>query len=232
MRVVPLVIPSPLLRRVQRRRAQRRWQSVWRRPQDRVGSLPSDGVAGEIRAAFDDGWLAPGMRILEIGCGSGENAAWLARQGCLVTGIDCADAAVAKATAAHEEKNLSFAAGDITARGVLSGQEFDGFVDRGCLHGIDAAVYGAYAENVRRLAAPGARIVLAMRLTDREPIDSRERVVRRVLLPHFRVLDRTTTVLGTRSPHQPIAGIVYRLIRDDEPRTAGPEQVGGLWPVA
>jgi cyclopropane fatty-acyl-phospholipid synthase-like methyltransferase len=39
----------------------------------------------------------PGMRVLEIGCGEGRNAVWLAQAGCHVTGVDISTAALAKA---------------------------------------------------------------------------------------------------------------------------------------
>lgn len=65
------------------------------------------------------GALTPG-RALDLGCGEGGDAIWLAKQGWQVTGIDISTIAIQRARAAAtlagiEESDLDFVAGDLEA---------------------------------------------------------------------------------------------------------------------
>ena len=51
------------------------------------------------------GHLAPG-RALDLGCGEGGDAIWLAQQGWIATGVDISETAVRRATAAAREAGL------------------------------------------------------------------------------------------------------------------------------
>jgi SAM-dependent methyltransferase len=65
----------------------------------RLGQMLRERVRGALAGAF-----APGDRVLDLGCGTGGDAVWLARRGCRVTAIDGSAAmlAVARAKAARE----------------------------------------------------------------------------------------------------------------------------------
>jgi cyclopropane fatty-acyl-phospholipid synthase-like methyltransferase len=54
---------------------------------------------------FDEGVLAEGP-VLDVGCGTGENALFLAAKGLAVTGIDLAPKAIAKAKRKAKERSL------------------------------------------------------------------------------------------------------------------------------
>jgi cyclopropane fatty-acyl-phospholipid synthase-like methyltransferase len=73
----------------------RAWEKKWRNPGDGFGWKLGE-VAAEVRDAFEAGWLTKGMTILDLGCGAGENAAWLAHR-CDVTAIDISKTAIAEA---------------------------------------------------------------------------------------------------------------------------------------
>jgi 2-polyprenyl-3-methyl-5-hydroxy-6-metoxy-1,4-benzoquinol methylase len=62
----------------------------------------------------EDGEIKPG-RVLDIGCGRGDNAIMLAMNGCDVTGIDLSEIAVsdAKAKASERHVNINFIVGDV-----------------------------------------------------------------------------------------------------------------------
>jgi SAM-dependent methyltransferase len=64
----------------------RRWRAQWRHVHADDSRVLSDEVGG----------LAPG-RALDLACGSGRNAVWLAERGWRVTAVDFSDVALAKA---------------------------------------------------------------------------------------------------------------------------------------
>jgi SAM-dependent methyltransferase len=99
----------------------------------------------------DGGVIAPG-RVLEVGCGTGTNALWLASKGFDVLAIDVAERAIAAAEAKRGAAGSSarFAVLDFLAAAVPDAP-FDFVFDRGVLHVFDDAP--ERAEFARRVAA-------------------------------------------------------------------------------
>ena len=92
-------------------------------------------------------------RALEIGCGTGTNAVWLAEQGFEVTALDISPTAIAMAgsRAQSEHAQVEFLVADILADKTPAGP-FGLVFDRGCLHSFDApAERAAFAALVWRL---------------------------------------------------------------------------------
>lgn len=58
---------------------------------------------------------APSKRILDLGCGAGRHARWLAERGYSVVGIDASDAAIERAKAAPVPEGVEFYLGDMGA---------------------------------------------------------------------------------------------------------------------
>ena len=79
-------------------------------------------------------------KTLEVGCGTGDNAIWLAQQGFSVTGIDVAGIAVEKAREKAAQANVpcTFAVRNILDHPV-DGESFGFVFDRGCFHTMDSA---------------------------------------------------------------------------------------------
>jgi SAM-dependent methyltransferase len=120
-----------------------------------------------VRRAVDDGWFSPAMRALDIGCGGGYNAAWLAEQGLESVGIDFSREAVERAREAFKGKpRLTFEVVDVVEPGSYA-ETFDALVDRGCLHGIDRGGRGAYARNLKLWSRPGGHFLLIVRNKER-----------------------------------------------------------------
>jgi len=92
--------------------------------------------------------IAPG-RALEIGCGTGTNAIFLAHQGFDVLGIDISEIAVEKARAKAQGR-CRFEAVDFLAAAPPGGP-FQFVFDRGCFHVFDAD--GDRARFAQRVAA-------------------------------------------------------------------------------
>jgi SAM-dependent methyltransferase len=73
----------------------------------------------------------PGARALDLGCGEGADALWLAGRGWHVTGVDWAGVALdrARAVAARAGSGATFVEGDITDAGWLAGLSPSGAFD-------------------------------------------------------------------------------------------------------
>ncbi|HEY2791229.1 MAG TPA: methyltransferase domain-containing protein [Micromonosporaceae bacterium] len=108
----------------------------------------------------------PDAPALEIGCGTGTNAVFLAQQGWTVTAVDMVSRALelgrAKATAAGVEVN--FMRSDATrldsADGIAAPGGYDLIVDIGCFHAIPLAERNGYVDSITALAAPAATLLL------------------------------------------------------------------------
>ena len=92
----------------------------------------------------------PTCKALDIGCGTGDNAIWLAQQHFVVTGCDLSLTAIGKATEKVSISNVdcSFVVADFL-KDRIPGAPFGFVFDRGCLHSVDRAEdRGRFAENV------------------------------------------------------------------------------------
>lgn len=107
-----------------------------------------------------DGTLQPGHAI-DLGCGVGDNAIFLAQHGFTVTGVDYAPAAIhcARAKARDAGVAVTFLVDDITTLRKIQGP-FDLLVDYGTLDDLNDPDRDAYTRQVTALAPPGARFLL------------------------------------------------------------------------
>jgi SAM-dependent methyltransferase len=105
---------------------------------------------------------APG-RALDVGCGSGRDAVYLAKRGWRVTAVDFAEEALAKARqrAAEEDADVQWVQGDVGQLGQLGLEPGYNLVyDFGCIQGLPDAGRRGAAAGVGRLAAPGASLLV------------------------------------------------------------------------
>jgi len=161
----------------------------------RDGSLPWDTgrPSSELERVLTRNTIEP-CRVLELGCGTGTNSAWLANQGFEVTGVDLAPLAVERANerARGAGVKVRFVVGDVLDLPDLGGP-FGLFFDRGCYHAVRRSAPREYAPAVaRQLAAGGRGLVLAGNA--REPHDPgppvvSEEEIREELGLAFRILD-------------------------------------------
>ncbi len=113
----------------------------------------------------------PGARIVDLGCGEGENAIHFAEAGYQVTGVDVSPTAVASASALARRRSLDaeFILGDVVRLPALSDATFDAAIDIGCLHMLVAEIHrDAYLSEVRRLLRPGGAYFLFNRATRKD----------------------------------------------------------------
>jgi SAM-dependent methyltransferase len=106
------------------------------------------------------GELSPG-RALDLGCGTGTNAIYLAERGWDVVGVDFVGKAIAAALGKAEAAGVTieFRQGDVTRLESIEGP-FDLAVDIGCFHGVPEDRRAAYVAGLRRLLRPGATYLL------------------------------------------------------------------------
>lgn len=105
---------------------------------------------------LDDARGRPG-RALDLGCGLGNYAIYLAGKGFEVTGIDFSPTAIkiAKENAKKKSVKCNFLAEDVTSKWPDLGKPFDFVYDWGMLHHIFPEKRGRYIENVHRVLKPG-----------------------------------------------------------------------------
>jgi SAM-dependent methyltransferase len=94
---------------------------------------------------------------LELGCGTGGNAVWLAQHGFDVTALDISPLAVERARrrAAAAGANVRFLTADVLASPDVGGS-FGFFFDRGCYHIVRDEGLAGYLGLLERAVRPGA----------------------------------------------------------------------------
>jgi SAM-dependent methyltransferase len=106
----------------------------------------------------------PPGRALDLGCGTGANAIYLASQGWETTGIDFAPAAIttSRSRAAAARSTARFVVCDVTRlrEADISG-DADLVIDIGCYHAIPAGLRDSYVTEVAAVTRPGADLYIA-----------------------------------------------------------------------
>lgn len=110
---------------------------------------------------LDGGVLAPG-RALDLGCGPGRNAVYLASVGFEVDAVDLSPAAVAWGEERSREAgvDVSFHCGDIFSIELPPGR-YGLVYDSGCLHHLPPHRRVSYLNLLDRVLAPGGHLGLA-----------------------------------------------------------------------
>ncbi|WP_037359480.1 class I SAM-dependent methyltransferase [Amycolatopsis orientalis] len=98
-------------------------------------------------------------RVLDAGCGTGENALHLAAAGLSIVGIDVAETAVAQAQEKARDRGLAaeFFVGDAFRLSDLD-RTFDTVLDCGLFHTFDARERQAYVASLASVTGPGAMV--------------------------------------------------------------------------
>src|SRR5438046_3594526 len=118
----------------------------------REGDSPWDTgrPSSELQRLLQEENVRP-CRALELGCGTGTNAVWLAQQGYDVTAVDLAPLALERAEVRAKAAGVKvrFVAADVLDPPDLGGP-FPFFFDRGCYHVVRRVDVGRYLQTLER----------------------------------------------------------------------------------
>ena len=105
--------------------------------------------------------MKAGGRALDIGCGAGLQALWLAARGLEVIAVDSSTVALdlARRRATREHADVDWRLGSALALPVADGS-VDLVIDRGCLHVIERRRRRRYAKEIARVLRPGGTFVV------------------------------------------------------------------------
>lgn len=121
------------------------------------GDTPWDSklVSRELKKVLQEQDIQPG-RALELGCGTGTNAIYLAQKGFDVTAVDVSERALEMAVMQSQRAstNVSFVLQDVCNMH-LAFEPFDFVFDRGCYHCARKIDLPGFLETVKRLTKPG-----------------------------------------------------------------------------
>jgi SAM-dependent methyltransferase len=143
------------------------WETKWAAWSGRWRRVPTP-----VRRACEDQWFDPGTPLLEVGCGTGKTASWLAQEGYAVTAIDFSSVAIEAARRVHSgQPRLTLLEHDMTGDPPPGGP-FGALLDWGCLQDVPAGGRKAYVRNLVAAGTEDARLLLFHRTPpDTNPSD-------------------------------------------------------------
>ena len=124
----------------------------------------SIGVRPSLRALVESGMITPDAypRTIDLGCGTGANVVYLAKQGFESHGVDFSEVGIRKARDRADETGVQahLVVGDLTADeiGGLEGS-YDFLMDFGTLDDLRGEAREKMAATVTRLSRPGSRFL-------------------------------------------------------------------------
>jgi len=111
----------------------------------------------ELVEFIGQGRITTGATVIDLGCGCGRNAVWLAQQGFSVTAVDVSPHAVelAKALAAENSVEVRVVGADVTDLSEFPENHFELAYDNRCLHLIvEQELRDSYLRGVHRILRP------------------------------------------------------------------------------
>jgi cyclopropane fatty-acyl-phospholipid synthase-like methyltransferase len=156
--------------------------------------------------------------ILDCGCGTGENALYLASRGHEVWGIDASPNAIRKAESKAKDRGMAvkFLTVDALDLGGLR-RTFDTIIDCGLFHVFSDQERERYVLSLASVTAPGAKLVILC-FSDLQPGDQGPRRVSRAEIRQafdrgWEVQDIRATALETNMARDPVKAWLCEIIR-------------------
>ena len=183
----------------------------------RSGDAPWDigGPQPEVVRLAEAGLIAGS--VLDIGCGTGENALFLAARGHAVFGLDGSPTAIelARQKAAARNLPVQFHAWDALALDRLR-KSFETVIDVGLFHVLADGDRRRYAESLVEVTAPGSDLFILCFSTEEPPGPGPRRIDEQEIRDAFRSLFATMEVRPAgfeRRGRPPARALLARLTR-------------------
>jgi SAM-dependent methyltransferase len=158
------------------------WDQYFRERRQTGGDLDWEGLwTGPFLAPLRE---AGTHGILELGCGTGNDAARLAREGYQVTAIDLSAEAIARAQARFGS-DVRFLVADMALPLPFRDASFDAVMSNVALHMFPDRVTRLVFAEIRRLVRPGGLFVFHVNAIEDRPLRARWRPVVRELEQDF-----------------------------------------------
>lgn len=139
------------------------WEAAYRDAGAETFGPPSDEIVGLVERV-------PGRaRVLDLGCGDGRNALFLAGRGHAVDAVDASDAAIRKLRERAERAGVEVAAHVADVRSWTMRGPYDVVIAHGVLHLLERDEWRELLARMRRQTAAGGWNVVAV-FTDRLPV--------------------------------------------------------------
>jgi SAM-dependent methyltransferase len=123
----------------------------------------SDETPREVQEAIQAGDIPDGA-ALDLGCGTGTNTIYMARQGRQALGLDFVPQAIKKARRKAQQAGVDgraqFQVADVTRLNEMDLPRSAFALDMGCFHGLSPDGQRRYAEGLAKIMVPGGRFLL------------------------------------------------------------------------
>jgi cyclopropane fatty-acyl-phospholipid synthase-like methyltransferase len=208
---------TPVAERVKqplrRWRKRRYWQHFWADDEATAFWL-FESAQKPVIEAVQEGWIAAGAKVLDLGCGLGQTSAFLSSVGCDVLGVDISVAAIRRAGQSYAGRTgLRFLLGDVTQPAPFGGV-FDVIVDCGCLHCLTMGDRQQYVRNVVAWSRAGTKFLLLIRQQSKDPPAARRSEIETLFGPYYSIVSEDlVSDIESRAPAS-IAVTMFRLIRN------------------
>lgn len=161
------------------------WDAVFRRLREQGEDL--DWQERWVSAHLPHLQAVNARRVLDLGCGSGNDVLRLARAGFQVTGLDFSPEAVRQGREKARAQGLSaqFLEGDMARELPFPAAAFDAVMSNVALHMFDAATTRAVFVEVARIVRPGGAFVFHVNSTGDAELRARRRPPVRALEEHY-----------------------------------------------
>ena len=192
------------------------WDQAYRRGDHRQHWEPQR-VPQELIEAVRTGLVVAGQRALDIGCGSGVEAVFLAVEGVAVVGVDSSPIALEIARRRAERAGVTVDWRCASAERLpLADNSIDFALDRGCFHALDQRRRRLYAKQLARVLCPGGALLLRGAREDDEEaglLGCGRGAVERVFGPRGLVIEESRPLtMEARSGDLPAVSVVLRFV--------------------
>jgi SAM-dependent methyltransferase len=136
---------------------QERWEGMYR--DGRKAPWDIGRASADLKQTVENGTLRP-CRVVELGCGTGNDSIYLAGRGFDVTAIDIAPSAISQAEKKAKDAGVKvrWLHADVLNPPEL--EPFDLIYDRGCYHAVRRQNAAGYVATLRRLSRPGTQVLI------------------------------------------------------------------------